>query len=66
MNNIKKIQEKLIEKNLDAVLVTDEKNQRYATGFPFTDGAVIVARSAAWLITDSRYIEAATNTAASR
>ena len=64
MNNIKKIQEKLIEKNLDAVLVTDEKNQRYATGFPFTDGAVIVARSAAWLITDSRYIEAATNTAA--
>ena len=63
MNNIKKIQEKLIEKNLDAVLVTDEKNQRYATGFPFTDGAVIVARSAAWLITDSRYIEAATNTA---
>lgn len=44
MNNIKKIQEKLIEKNLDAVLVTDEKNQRYATGFPFTDGAVIVAR----------------------
>ena len=45
MNNIKKIQEKLIEKNLDAVLVTDEKNQRYATGFPFTDGAVIVARS---------------------
>ena len=61
MNNIKKIQEKLIEKNLDAVLVTDEKNQRYATGFPFTDGAVIVARSAAWLITDSRYIEAAHN-----
>ncbi len=64
MNNIKKIQEKLIEKNLDAVLITDEKNQRYATGFPFTDGAVVVARSAAWLITDSRYIEAAVNTAA--
>lgn len=64
MNNIKKIQEKLIEKNLDAVLITDEKNQRYATGFPFTDGAVLVARSDAWLLTDSRYIEAATNTAA--
>lgn len=64
MNNIKKIQEKLIEKNLDAVLITDEKNQRYATGFPFTDGAVLVARSDAWLLTDSRYIEAATNTSA--
>ena len=42
MNNIKRIQAALAEKNLDAVLVTDEKNQRYACGFPFTDGAVIV------------------------
>ena len=59
MNNIKKIQEKLIEKNLDAVLVTDEKNQRYASGFPITDGAVVVGLEKSWLITDSRYIEAA-------
>ena len=59
MNNIARIQEKLAEKNLDAVLVTGEKNQRYATGFPFTDGYVLVARRGAWLITDSRYIEAA-------
>ena len=53
MNNIKKIQEKLIEKNLDAVLVTDEKNQRYASGFPITDGAVVVGLEKSWLITDS-------------
>jgi len=59
MNNISKIQQALIEKNLDAVIVTNEKNQRYATGFPFTDGIVIVSREDAWLITDSRYIEAA-------
>ena len=59
MNNIAKIQQKLIENELDAILITDEKNQRYAAGFPFTDGLVIVAREKAWLLTDSRYIEAA-------
>ncbi len=59
MNNIKRIQEKLVEKDLDAILVTDEKNQRYAGGFPFTDGLVFVSRDDAYLLTDSRYIEAA-------
>ena len=41
------------------MLVTDEKNQRYASGFPITDGAVVVGLEKSWLITDSRYIEAA-------
>ena len=59
MNHIAGIQKKLTERGLDALLVTDEKNQRYATGFAFTDGYVLVGREAAWLITDSRYIEAA-------
>ena len=63
MNNVERIQQKLEEYGLDAILITDEKNQRYALGFPFTDGAVIVARKSAWLITDSRYIEAAQNIA---
>ena len=59
MNNIARIRGELERRGLDAVLVTDEKNQRWAAGFPFTDGAVLVARTGAWLITDSRYIEAA-------
>ncbi len=59
MNNIARIQQKLVEKDLDALLITDEKNQRYAAGFPITDGAVLVTRERAYLITDSRYIEAA-------
>lgn len=59
MNNIAKIQNALVKNNLDALLITDEKNQRYAAGFPFTDGYVLVSREKAWLITDSRYIEAA-------
>lgn len=59
MDKIREIQQKLQEKELDAVLITDEKNQRYATGFAFTDGAVIVTKNNAYLITDSRYVEAA-------
>ena len=65
MNHVKQIQQKLIEKELDAILILDEKNQRYACGFPFTDGAVLVSREKAWLITDSRYIEAAEKAAGS-
>lgn len=59
MKRLEKIQNSLIERGLDGLLLTDEKNQRYATGFAFTDGAVLVGRDGAWLITDSRYIEAA-------
>lgn len=59
MNNVKKIQQELRRRGLDGVLVTDEKNQRYASGFPITDGAVVVGLEKSWLITDSRYIEAA-------
>lgn len=58
MNNVKKIQQALPE-NIDAVLLLSPVNQRYATGFALTDGAVIVGKKAAWLVTDSRYIEAA-------
>lgn len=59
MNNVKKIQEQLKLRKLDGVLITDENNQRYALGFPFTDGAVLLSQQEAWLFTDSRYVEAA-------
>lgn len=64
MNQIERIQEQLRRQGLDGLLLTDEKNQRYAAGFAFTDGAVLVGRETAWLITDSRYIEAAETAAA--
>ncbi len=44
---------------IDALIVTCEKNQRYLTGFDFTDGYVIVTREKSALFTDFRYIEAA-------
>lgn len=59
MNHISEIRRALSERALDALLVTGEKNQRYVFGFPFTDGAVLITRRRALLITDSRYIEAA-------
>lgn len=59
MNNVKRIQQELRRRGLDGMLVTDEKNQRYTSGFPITDGAVVVGLEKSWLITDSRYIEAA-------
>jgi len=63
MNQIARIREELAKRGLDAVLITDEKNQRYAAGFPFTDGAVLVGKDKAFLLTDSRYIEAASQQA---
>lgn len=57
MNHLARIREKMGD--AEALLITEEKNQRWACGFPFTDGYVLVSREKAWLITDSRYIEAA-------
>lgn len=59
MNNVSEIRGELEKAQLDAVLIIDEINQRYATGFAFTDGAVLITKKNAWLFTDSRYIEAA-------
>ena len=44
---------------LDALLLTDPISIRYAADFAITDGAALVTRGGAWLVTDSRYIEAA-------
>lgn len=43
----------------DAVLVTTEYNQTWLCGFPFTDGYLLVCGENAYLLTDSRYTEAA-------
>ncbi len=48
-----------LPKDCDGIIVTDEINQRYLTGFAYTDGYVIVTRTAALLMCDFRYIEAA-------
>ncbi len=60
MSNVKKIQQSLGA--LDALLLTDPITIRYAAGFHIDDGAAIIGRDRAWLITDSRYEEAARET----
>lgn len=43
----------------DALLITSQINQRYLTGFDYTDGFVLVTEKRACLLADFRYIEAA-------
>ncbi|MBR1660480.1 MAG: aminopeptidase P family protein [Oscillospiraceae bacterium] len=59
MTRIEKIQSKLKEQDLDALVLFSETNVRYAARFFITDGAALVKRDKAYLLTDSRYIEAA-------
>ena len=58
MTPIKKLQRRLKE-NVDCLLVTNEKNQRYLSGLNYTDGYVVVGREKAFLLADFRYIEVA-------
>lgn len=61
MNHFAAIREKLDEYGVDAMLLTNEANRFYASGFHSTgtDGAALVTRDKAYYWTDSRYIEAA-------
>ncbi len=56
--NIDKLS-KIIKNDYTAVLVSTPENRRYLTGFPSTDGYLVVTKSDAVFFTDSRYIEAA-------
>ena len=58
MNTVKKLQAMLPE-NVDCLIVTCEKNQRYLSGLNYTDGYVIVGKEKAFLLADFRYIEVA-------
>ena len=58
MKRIEKLLKALPEQ-IDALLVTNYKNQKYLTGFDFEDGLVVVTCNGSYLLTDPRYIEAA-------
>lgn len=61
MNHFGKIREQLDRYGVDAMLLTNEANRFYASGFRSsgTDGVALVTRDKAYYWTDSRYIEAA-------
>ncbi|MCQ2506965.1 MAG: aminopeptidase P family protein [Lachnospiraceae bacterium] len=61
--NIIKVRELLAKRNLDAVMITDEANLRYFSGFTGGTGIILIFAEKQYLFTDSRYTTAATNQA---
>ena len=59
-NPVERLQEALLQGDSQkAALIFSEKNRRYFTHFPATDGALFVTADAAYLLMDFRYAEAA-------
>lgn len=65
MEKIKSLQQ-ILKNSDEAILISSPENRRYFTGFPSSDGFLIVTCDDAVLFTDSRYIEAAQKTALCR
>ncbi len=59
MLKLQKLRKTLQEKNIDGILITNEYNRRYMTGFTGTAGVAIVSQNDAVFITDFRYTEQA-------
>jgi Xaa-Pro aminopeptidase len=63
-NRVQKLRAALEEHGLDALLVTQEHNRRYLSGFTGSAGMLLIGRDAAWIATDFRYWEQAEGQAA--
>ncbi len=59
MANTLRVKEAVAGSGLDGLLLMDDRDIMYATGFLPMDSAALVTKDAAFLVTDSRYIEAA-------
>lgn len=59
MNHLFRVRRALENLGADALLVSSEFNQRYLSDFRFSDGYLLVTGQEAFLLTDSRYVEAA-------
>ncbi len=55
LTRLERLQHKLAEHDLDAVLVTNATNVTYLTGFTGDESALLVSRTHSYLITDSRF-----------
>ena len=58
-NRLERLRDKMVEKGLDAMLVSSAENRRYLSGFAGSAGYLVVSRDDAILATDFRYIEQA-------
>lgn len=59
MTNLERFQTALAKAGAEAAIISSEINQRYLSGFHFSDGYILVTQTEGYLLTDSRYIEAA-------
>lgn len=62
MSHIANLQSAMKAAATEAVLVSSELNQRYLSGFNYTDGYMLILPDEAFLLADFRYIEAAKET----
>ncbi|MFQ6058004.1 MAG: M24 family metallopeptidase [Anaerolineae bacterium] len=54
-----KLRQKLVEEELDAILITQPENRRYLSGFTGSAGVLLISAEQAILATDFRYYEQA-------
>ncbi len=59
MTKLEKFKKQLNENGADAAVISSVINQRYLTGFDYTDGYVLVTKNKSYVLADFRYIEAA-------
>ncbi len=59
MTKLEKFKIKLKENGADAAILSSVINQRYLTGFDYTDGYVLITKNKSYVLADFRYIEAA-------
>ncbi|MFH1859782.1 MAG: Xaa-Pro peptidase family protein [bacterium] len=59
ISRIKKLQDVLRQKGMDALLITNIINVRYLSGFTGSSGEIILTPGAAYLVVDGRYFQQA-------
>lgn len=59
MNRTDRLRSAFDSLNIDAAVIYGELNQRYLSGFAFTDGLLLITKAHAYLVTDFRYYEMA-------
>ena len=58
-NRLKKLRQRLVEREIEAILITGPENRYYLSGFDGSDGWLLVTPQESILATDFRYIEQA-------
>ena len=66
MDKISLLRDKMKQNGFDAVIVSEEINQRYLSEFHFSDGYILIFSDAAYLITDFRGLNSGPYTVSSK